>query len=486
VDLREAQLFKTNHGPPLGETGRTTGHLSNALDDGYTLIEAKHGRKGAQIAADSHGWALNYVGEVSNELGIDCEYRQLPAYEISQYPKGTKEHDEEVAELKSEVKLCQELGMDVKFVENHTIKGWTGAIDQRDAAVFARQATFHPTKYVIGVLKHLAQQANFQCYTHTRMISCEESGGVDLPVVGHVGSRRSVTIQTLDGHTIKCTHTVQATCVPLQKLAVVAELEYLRTYAVAIRVPKGVVEDCLIYDEADPYKYLRITACDAENDYLVVGGCDHKVGQEGGAEDRYKELELWTKERFPQATSVDYKWSGHIFEPVDAMAFIGRNQGDTNIWIVTGDSGNGLTHGVIAGKLISDGIQGKQHEWMELYNPTRLKGIAKSLPTMVGHDLQINAQYKRFLQSDIEDVGQLLKGSGGVLNSVTQKPIAVYKDEQGALHQFSALCPHMKGVVCWNDGEKSWDCPVHGSRFSPDGVQIMGPAKAGLTPVESG
>jgi len=468
-----------------GETGRTSGHLSDALDDGYTLIESKHGRKGAKLAAQSHGWALRYVGQVENQLGIDCEYRQLPGYEISQYPKGTKEHDKEISELKSEVKLCQELGMDVKYQEDYAIKGWTGRIDQRDAAIFATQATFHPTKYLIGVLKHLTNQPNFQCYTHTRMISLDESGGIDLPVVGHVGSERHVKIQTLDGNTIRCGHAVEATCVPLQKLAIVAQEEYFRTYCIAIRVPKGSVEDCLIYDQAEAYKYLRITPCDDANDYLVVGGCDHKVGQEGGAEARYKELEEWTKERFTQATSTDYKWSGQIFEPVDAMAFIGRNQGDKNIFVVTGDSGNGLTHGVIAGRLISDEILGKENEWAGLYNPKRVgKSMLKSLPDMVAHDVQINAQYKRFLQSDIEDVGQIPKGSGGVLNPKTKKPIAVYKDEEGQVHRFSALCPHLKGVVCWNDGEKSWDCPVHGSRFSKDGVQIIGPAFAGLGAVD--
>jgi len=372
--------------------------------------------------------------------------------------------------------------MDVTFAEDYAIKGWDGLIDQRDAAIFARQATFHPTKYLIGILKHLSKKPNFQCFTHTRMVSCSESG-IQVPVLGHLGSK-SVHVKTFDGHTITCAHAVQATCVPLQKLALVVEMEFNRTYAIAIRVPKDSIEDCLIYDQADPYKYVRFTACDRNSDYLVVGGCDHKVGQEGGADGRYAELESWVRQRFTKATSVDYRWSGQIFEPVDYVAFIGRNQGDNHIYVVTGDSGNGLTHGVIAGRLLADLIQGKENAWAQLYNPTRLQTIAKSLPSMIGHDLQINAQYKRFFQSDIEDVGQLGKGQGGVLNPKTQKPIAAYRDENGQVHKFSALCPHLKGVVCWNDAEKSWDCPVHGSRFSKDGIQIMGPSKAGLGPVD--
>lgn len=380
--------------------------------------------------------------------------------------------------LKEEVRMAKELGLNAEFKENFAIKGWDGKIDQRDAAIFYDQATFHPTKYLVGVLEWLKTQPNFSCYTQTRMMSCEEKG---IEILG-LGSK-SVQVKTLDGNTISCKDAVQATCVPLQKLSIVAQEEYYRTYCIAIRVPKGYIEDCLLYDETDPYHYVRLTACDENDDYLVVGGEDHKVGQDT-TEGRYEALEQWVRERFTKAGSVDYKWSGQIFEPVDYMAFIGKNQGNQHIYITTGDSGNGLTHGVIAGKLLSDQILGIENEWGRLYDPKRLGSMLKSLPDMLSHDLQINAQYKRFLQSDISDIEDLGKGEGGVLNHKTGKPLAVYKDEQGGVHKFSALCPHLKGVVCWNKAEKSWDCPVHGSRFSREGVQIIGPAKAGLTPAD--
>lgn len=181
---------------------------------------------------------------------------------------------------------------------------------------------------------------------------------------------------------------------------------------------------------------------------------------------------------------MDYKWSGQIFEPVDYMAYIGKNQGTKHSYIVTGDSGNGLTHGVLAGKLIADEIGGFKNPWSQLYDPRRMASLAKSLPSMLSHDLEINTQYKRFLQTDITDIEDLVPGTGGVLNKGFSQPIAVYKDEDGEVHESSALCPHMKGVVCWNNTEKSWDCPVHGSRFSKDGVCVEGPANANLEPLK--
>lgn len=116
--------------------------------------------------------------------------------------------------------------------------------------------------------------------------------------------------------------------------------------------------------------------------------------------------------------------------------------------------------------------------------PTTPAGFGtKALPTMLEHDLQINTQYKRYMQSDIKDIEDLKIGTGGVMNDkVTEKPTAVYKDDDGQVHRFSAVCPHMQGIVRWNDTEKSWDCPVHGSRFSCDGVCIEAPAKSNLVP----
>ncbi|KAF2415201.1 DAO-domain-containing protein [Tothia fuscella] len=459
-----------------GETGRTSGHLANALDDGYTEIQKKHGSSGAQVAADSHRWAIERVGEIAKDLAIECEFRKLPGYEISQFPQGTRDHDEELKGLKEEVAHAKALGMEVEFRDDLVVKGWDGAIDQRGGAVFHNQATFHPTKYLSGVLKWLKEQPKFQLFTHTRVQSIEEKG-IEILGMGH----KTVKIGTEAGNVVQCNHAVEATCVPLQKLSVIAQEEYYRTYCIAIRVPKGYVEDCLLYDEAEEYMYVRLTACDERDDYLVIGGCDHKVGQEDPS-GRFEELEQWVRDRFTKAGSVDYKWSGQVFEPVDYMAFIGKNQGQKHTFIVTGDSGNGLTHGVLAGKLIADEIEEKDNPWASLYSPKRVASIVKSLPSMISHDVQINAQYKRFLQSDIKDIEDLAPGYGGVMHAKTGKPVAVYKGEDGKVEKFSALCPHLHGVVCWNPLEKSWDCPVHGSRFSKEGVCVMGPAKGNLEP----
>lgn len=133
-----------------GETGRTSGHLASALDDGYVNIEKKHGNTGALLAAHSHNWAIKRVGEIAIELSIDCEYGKLPGYQVSQYDrnKQTKEHNDDVKELKAEVAKAQELKLDAEYREGYVVKGWDGEPDQRDVGVFFNQGTFHPTKYL--------------------------------------------------------------------------------------------------------------------------------------------------------------------------------------------------------------------------------------------------------------------------------------------------------------------------------------------------
>jgi glycine/D-amino acid oxidase-like deaminating enzyme len=392
-----------------GETGRTSGHLANALDDHYIHIASKHGKDGAKAAAESHTWALRHVGEIAEKLNIDCEYRLVPGYEISQYETTQKEYADDIREIQKEAALANELGLGAEYRNDLKVKGWDGKPDQRGGAVFPKQAAFHPTIYLSGILKWLGEQPNFKAFTHTRVMSVEEK------------SSEGVTVQTKEGRNIRAKQAVEATCVPLQKLAVIAQMEYNRTYCIAIRVPKGSVEDCFLYDSAEEYKYVRLTACDDKDDYMIVGGCDHAVGQEG-PEGRYEELEQWTRERFTQAGAVDFKWSGQIYDPVDFMGYIGKNQGNDNIYIVTGDSGNGLTHGVLAGRLIADEIEGRENPWAHLYSPKRVMPVLKSGPSMIKHDLQVNAQYKKIAQPDITDIEDLAPGTGGVIKGGPLSP----------------------------------------------------------------
>ena len=192
-----------------GESGRTGGHLSNALDSGYRRMASRHGDHGAQIAADSHSWAIRRVYDVSRRLGVECEYRQLPCYKISQYQQTDDRHQEEVRQLREEATKAKMFNLSVSFREGYAIRGWDGAPNQRDAAVYEGQTVFHPVKYMVGVLTWLKNQPNFACYTLTRVVSIEErvsrQSGKDS---------KHVCVYTERGYTIACNDAVEATCEP--------------------------------------------------------------------------------------------------------------------------------------------------------------------------------------------------------------------------------------------------------------------------------
>jgi Rieske Fe-S protein len=262
-----------------------------------------------------------------------------------------------------------------------------------------------------------------------------------------------------------------------------------RSFVVGFRVPTGAIARALYWDVEDPYHYVRLQQEASEtnkqnapawsSEILIVGGEDHKTGQEDDGELRFRRLEAWARLRWPQIQEVAFQWSGQVMESQDYLGFIGRNPRDKqNIYIATGDSGMGMTHGTIAGMLISDLILGKENPWTDLYDPGRIK--LRAAQEFISENVNVAAQYADyFTGGDVSTAKDVARGSGAVLRRGIKK-VAVYRDQQGAVLECSAVCPHLGGIVRWNSTENTWDCPLHGSRFDPNGNVINGPANGGL------
>jgi Rieske Fe-S protein len=220
-----------------------------------------------------------------------------------------------------------------------------------------------------------------------------------------------------------------------------------------------------------------------EDELLIVGGEDHKSGQAYDSPQRYRRLDAWARARFPMMGELEYMWGGQVMEPVDYLAFIGHNPlDDENIYVVTGDSGMGLTHGTIAGMLLCDLILGRRNPWEKLYSPSRVPLMAAG--ELAKEDLNMAAQYADWLTpGDVKSADQIGRDSGAIVRRGLEK-IAVYRDANGAAHECSAACPHLGCIVHWNPGEKTWDCPCHGSRFDAYGHVINGPANRDLPSVQ--
>ena len=233
-----------------------------------------------------------------------------------------------------------------------------------------------------------------------------------------------------------------------------------------------------------PHRALAEFHLPPRGDLVLIGGEDHRTGQEDHPEGRYERLLEWARARFLGIGPFIVRWSGQILESLDGLGLIGEDpEGQENVWIVSGDSGNGLTHGTIAGMLISDLIAGRTNPWTELYSPKR-KPLG-AVGELAVDNAVMAAQYADWLKgSEVDSEESVRPGSGAVIRKGLKTWIAVHRREDGQVIRHSAVCPHLGCIVHWNSAEGSWDCPCHGSRFTAEGEVLNGPALAPLADVE--
>ncbi|HEX6648897.1 MAG TPA: FAD-dependent oxidoreductase [Pyrinomonadaceae bacterium] len=441
-----------------GMTGRTTAHLSNAYDDRYVEIEKLHGAEASRLTAESHSAAIEKISEIVAGEKIECEFEWLDGFLFTATPDHVQLLDDELA-------AAHRAGLTgVEKVARAPLRSFDTGVALR----FPRQAQFHPLKYLDGLARAIMRDGG-RIFAHTHA----------MKIAGGDQAR----IETSEGPVVTSDIVVVATNTPVNdRVAIHTKQAPYVTYVIGVQVPKDSITRALYWDTGDPYHYVRLQR-NMQYDVLIVGGEDHKTGQANDGHERHGRLEQWTRERFPQALEVEFRWSGQVMEPVDGLAFIGRNPvDDDNVYIATGDSGQGMTHGTIAGMLLADLIQGRENRWEDLYNPSRIR--LKSLPEYASENINVAGQYTDYMTAgDIKSESELKPGCGAIMRDGVSK-VAVYRDEAGQVHKLSAVCPHLGCVVAWNSTEQTWDCPCHGSRFSAEGRVYQGPANADLSASE--
>jgi glycine/D-amino acid oxidase-like deaminating enzyme/nitrite reductase/ring-hydroxylating ferredoxin subunit len=402
----------------------------------------------------SHRAAIDWIESFVAREGLDCDFRRLDGYLML----GDRQ---DPSILERELAAADRAGID--GVE-HVGSIMLGVGPQRPALRFSGQAEIHPLRYLAALA-----------------LGVQREGGI-IFTGAHVERIEKAPTRVIaqGGHEVRCAAVVVATNAPISpRVTLHSKLSAHRTYVVGLALPRGIAPPALFWDTERPYHYMRKLHRDgASEDIILVGGGDHRTGQSDDGAQRYAELEMWARERFPEAGELRYHWSGQILEPVDGLAYIGQVDRDEPMLVATGDSGHGITHGTIAGMLIGAILAGRESPWRKLYDPHRLN--FRSLPALARENLNTFGQYRGWLSSaDVDDVSHIPRQSGAVLRRGLKR-IAAFRDAEGQLHMRSAVCPHLGGVVQWNSSEESWDCPCHGSRFDALGRVICGPANSDL------
>jgi len=443
------------------DTGHTTAHVTMVTDTRLSELSRTFGKTHAQAVWDAGLAAIAEIDTIIREHDIACDFEWVSGY---LHAPGGRADRTQAKSFEEEAQLAAEMGFDAEVVSDVPLVGGPGVH-------FDNQARFHPRKYLAGVAAAIRANGG-RIFEHT-----EAEEFRDDP--------RSVKA---NGHWIHAAEIVVATHNPLVGLAGMMSATVFQTklalytsYAIAGRVRPGLVPDALLWDTADPYHYLRLER-HRDYDVVIFGGEDHKTGQVTDTNDCYRRLEQTLTNMLPDI-ELTHRWSGQVIETPDGLPYIGKMA--DHQYAATGFAGNGMTFGTLAGIMMSDAIVGRPNPWAELFDPGRA-AIRRGLWDYIKEntDYPYYMMRDRFAGAEGKSLRAVRRGHGSIIEQDGQK-VAAYRGPDGVLTTVSAICTHMGCIVGWNDAERTWDCPCHGSRFTPHGDVISGPAEKPLPEIDA-
>jgi glycine/D-amino acid oxidase-like deaminating enzyme/nitrite reductase/ring-hydroxylating ferredoxin subunit len=443
-----------------GDTGNTTAHLAAVTDRRLTELAETFGRDHARAAWDAGFAAIAKIDELVRAERIDCGFEWVPAYlhAPASWAHVEKETAREDA-LRGEARLAAELGFDAEFVEHVPFVDMPGVR-------FEGQARVHPRAYLAGLLRRIEGDGS-HVFEHSAV---DEVTDAPLSVKAN-------------GHTISCDFVVIATHNPIVGKASLLGATLLQTklalytsYVVAGSIAHGHIPDALFLDTADPYNYLRLDPHE-DGDVVILGGGDHKTGQEPDTTARFQRLREALIRAVP-AVDVSNQWSGQVIETPDGLPYVGLVA--DRQFIATGFAGNGMTFGTLAAMMARDTVLGRRNPWADLFDPGRKKLSAVWDYLTENKDYPYYLIRDRFAGAGGKSLRVVKRGEGRILELDGER-VAAYRAPDGSVSVRSAVCTHLGCIVHWNPAERTWDCPCHGSRFAPDGSVIAGPAESPLS-----
>ncbi len=442
-----------------GETGHTTAHISYPTDRRLTSLVKEYGNDRARLIWQGGEAASRTIVECCEAGDIPCELRHVPGF---LYAALDADIAEEAPRLVDDFSNATSLGFAASYIQS-------APLVNRPAVCFANLLKFHPLKYLAGLARQLRGNG---CSVF------ENSPAEEF-------DSKTRRVRSGNFH-VSYNKLLLATHVPLvaDRGAVEATLFQTKlaaytTYAIEASLPNDAVAEALYWDTAEPYFYLRIDRCEG-GFRVIAGGEDHKTGQVGDTEIHFDILWQKLQTILPNA-QLERRWSGQVLETPDELPFIGES--DDTEFVSTGYSGTGMTFGTLGALMFRDWVLKRENPWKEVFAANR-KPLAHAMDYVTENkDYPYHLVKDRLTRPPERAPASLLNGEAMII--IHQgKRVAAYKSEDGRSHLCSAVCPHMGCNVVWNEAERTWDCPCHGSRFTPEGKVIAGPAESSLTPMD--
>lgn len=431
-----------------GTTGHSTGKVTSQHGLIYHYLLESRGPDIAGLYAEANQWAVGKVAELAAELAPEAGFRPSPAIVFATDPATT-------ASLESEYAACLRLGLPARLTS-----GCDLPFEVSRCLVFEDQGHLDPAKYCAGLAREISNKGGL-VFERTSAIGLTE--------------RSDRVVVTTPRAVLTGANAVVATLLPfVDRAGFFAKTRPGRAYGIA----------ALLGDQPPSGMYIsagspKISLRPWGERGLIVIGEGHEPGRPEATPGRWGDLERWTRENF-DVDSFEYRWSSQDYKTFDRLPLVGRAPRMSRTYVATGFGKWGLTNGTAAGAILTDLVTGAANPWQSAFSSTRWPGLAgvKDLLVFnakVGREL-VKGTISRLSGSDLED---LARGEARVVE-IDGKTVGAYRDAGGDVLAVSLTCTHLGCTVAWNDAERSWDCPCHGSRFSIEGEVLEGPAVAGL------
>lgn len=445
-----------------GETARSTGHVTEILDSRFHSLIEQHGDEAIRHLSEAHRMAIHRLSSLLEELGGHSGWERVPGYLYC-------EHDHQTTELRQELEALASLHIP-SSLQKHTPLPFPVI----EAIRIEGQAMLDPSS-CLSSLKRGATDSGVRIFENSPALSISLSGSL---------RNQHIRIRTPEGH-VSAEHCVIATHSPilggLRGLGLShLEISPRRTYVLAARLKSPPVLEGIYWDLEHPYHYCRTRGAD-----LWVGGLDHAVGRgNGSAGDPHRRLEEHLRARF-EVERIEQKWSGQILETHDGLPIVGRTLHSDRILVATGLGGNGISMGALAATQLCDLALGRKSELASLLSPLRIPR-PRSWPSLVRQNMGWAASRAkaRAFHRKLPPPESLAPGEA-CIGHHRGKLVAMCRDDEGEICAISGRCSHMGAELIYNENEKSWDCPCHGSRFDRHGRVLSGPATEDLKPATS-
>ncbi|MFF4837754.1 FAD-dependent oxidoreductase [Streptomyces sp. NPDC001315] len=433
-----------------GVTGHTTAKLTALHTLVYDHLRRTRGPEGARLYAASQTAAIRRAFEIVDELGIDCEWEEAAACTYAEDPG-------RVGALRAEAEAAREAGLPAEFVTETDLPfAVAGAVR------VSGQAQFHPRKYLLALTDDLRRRGG-TVYEGTRVVGLTEG--------------EPCTLRTDSGVSIRSDEVVVATHYPVFDRALLfTRLSSRRELVVASPIDEDrAPRDMYITPEQGTRSVRTAPYHDGERLLIVTG--EHFAPGTAHVEDRFARLFAWADDRFDGLTFT-HRWATQDNDSTDSVPLVGPlHPGSRHTYVATGFGGWGLSGGIMAGRLLSDLINGRLPAWHRLYDPRRLASVVREGTSFLKHQAQVARHFvgDRLPAVTAPAPDNIPPGHGAVLR-LGGRHYAVHRAESGSLQAVSARCTHLGCIVAFNHAEQAWECPCHGSRFAPDGRILQGPA----------